>query len=148
MPDIKAVLSEEIRRLAKKEVKAAVLPLSKIISEQRHAISELKKRIAELEKSCAASKKVAAADAAVSTPAADDKKLRLNAAGIARIRKKLKLTQSEFAKLLGVSAHSVFIWEKGDVSPRQDTKAAICALRTVGKREIKRRLAAGEENND
>ena len=146
MPDIKAVLSEEIRRLAKKEVKAAVLPLNKIIAEQRHAISELKKRIAELEKSCAGNQAVEApAEAALL--AADEKKLRLNSAGIARIRSKLKLTQSEFAKLLGVSAHSVFVWEKGDVSPRQDTKAAICALRTIGKREIKRRLAAGEDNN-
>ena len=146
MPDIKAVLSEEIRRLAKKEVKAAVLPLNKIISEQRHAISELKKRIAELEKSCAASKKVAAADAAVSTPAADDKKLRLNAAGIVRVRTKLKLTQNEFAKLLGVSLHTVSFWELGKVAPRAGAKAAICALRTIGKREIKRRLAAAENN--
>ena len=145
MPDIKAVLSEEIRRLARKEVKAAVLPLNKIISEQRHAISELKKRIAVLEKSCAAGK--AAETPAAASSADNDKKLRLNAAGIARIRSKLKLTQSEFAKLIGVSAHSVFVWEKGDVSPRQETKAAICALRTAGKREIKRRLAAGEENN-
>ncbi|MBE6363359.1 MAG: helix-turn-helix domain-containing protein [Lentisphaerae bacterium] len=143
MPDIKAVLNEEIRRLAKKEVKAAVLPLVKTIAEQRHAISELKKRIAAMEKSCAAAKP---AEKTVSAPVAENKKLRLNAAGIVRVRTKLKLTQNEFAKLLGVSLHTVSFWELGKVAPRAGAKAAICALRTIGKREIKRRLAAAENN--
>ena len=43
MPDIKTVLSEEIRRLAKKEIKLAVTPLAKTIVEQRKTISELKR---------------------------------------------------------------------------------------------------------
>ncbi len=145
MPDIKAVLSEEIRRLAKKEVKAAILPLTQTIAEQRRIISELKKRIAEIEKAAFAVKKEAPAEAEAETEVG--KKLRLNAAGIARIRTKLKLTQSEFAKLLGVSSHTVSIWELGKVSPRQDTKAAICALRSIGKRELKRRLATEESIN-
>ena len=145
MPDIKAVLSEEIRRLAKKEVKAAVLPLVQTIAEQRRIISELKKRIAEIEKAACTVKKAAPAEAEAET--AIGKKLRLNAAGIVRVRTKLKLTQSEFAKLLGVSSHTVSIWELGKVSPRQETKAAICALRTLGKRELKRRLATEESTN-
>ena len=145
MPDIKVVLNEEIRRLAKKEIKLAVMPLLKTISEQRHAISELKKRIAQLEK---------ATPAAVVTPKAEadeeaKTKLRLNAAGIIRVRTKLKLTQSDFAKLLNVSTHTVSMWELGRVSPRQNARIAICALRTIGKREIKRRLAefSEEQNN-
>lgn len=145
MPDIKVVLNEEIRRLAKKEIKLAVMPLLKTISEQRHAISELKKRIAQLEK---------AAPAAVVPPKAEageeaKTKLRLNAAGIIRVRTKLKLTQSEFAKLLNVSTHTVSMWELDKVSPRQNARVAICALRTIGKREIKRRLAefSEEQNN-
>lgn len=145
MPDIKAVLSEEIRRLAKKEVKAAVLPMAQTIAEQRRVISELKKRIAEIEKAACTVKKAAPAEAEAET--AIGKKLRLNAAGIVRVRTKLKLTQSEFAKLLGVSSHTVSIWELGKVSPRQETKAAICALRTLGKRELKRRLATEESTN-
>ena len=145
MPDIKAVLNEEIRRLAKKEVKAAVLPLAKTIAEQRHIISELKKRITEIEKRASAAKP--ALDDKTEATAETGKKLRLNAAGIVRIRTKLKLTQSEFAKILGVSSHTVSIWELGKVSPRQDAKTAICALRTLGKREIKRRLAAEDNAN-
>lgn len=140
MPDIKSILNDEIRRLAKKEIKLAVLPLVKTISEQRKMISELKKRISILEKI-----KVAAADKSADTDVKNDGnevKLRLNAAGIARVRNKLKLTQSEFAKILGVSTHTVSIWELGKTAPRQGARTAICALRTVGKREIKRMLEA------
>lgn len=139
MPDIKAILSEEIRRLAKKEVKLAVTPLAKTIVEQRKTISELKKRISALE-----NRKTTAAAAAGSDevqPADETKKLRLNAAGIIRVRTKLKLTQSDFAKLLNVSTHTVSMWELGKNSPRKDARAAICALRTIGKRDLKKRLA-------
>ena len=141
MPDIKAVLSEEIRRLAKKEIRTALIPLVKTVTEQRHTISELKKRIAVLEKSGITEKAVRESDTA---PAEEIKKLRLNAAGIVRVRSKLKLTQNEFAKLLGVSLHTVSFWELGKASPRAEAKVAICALRSAGKREIKRRLAAAE----
>lgn len=141
MPDIKAVLSEEIRRLAKKEIRTALIPLVKTVTEQRHTISELKKRIAVLEKSGITEKAVRESDTA---PAEAIKKLRLNAAGIVRVRTKLKLTQNEFAKLLGVSLHTVSFWELGKASPRAEAKAAICALRSAGKREIKRRLAVAE----
>ena len=139
MPDIKIVFNEEIRRLAKKEIKAAVVPVLKTLAEQRKTISELKKRIAILEKNC---EKAAPADAPAAVAGVQEVKLRLNAAGIARVRSKLELTQSDFAKLLGVSTHTVSIWEQGKVSPRKDAKAAICAMRTIGKRELKKRLEA------
>lgn len=148
MPDIKQVLNEEIRRLARKELKS-VLPLfAKQISEQRKQISELKKQIAALEKRLP-EKKVAAPVAIAAEPE-DIKKLRLNAAGIVKIRTKLGISQGKFAELLGVSGHTVSLWEIGKISPRANAKAAICALRTVGKRELKRRLAAlaGETENN
>lgn len=138
MPDIKTALTEEIRRLARKEIKIAVVPLQNIVSEQRRTISELKKRIALLEKAAVTPAEAAAPEAAGEN---DEKKLRLNAAGIVRIRTKLKLTQSDFARLLNVSMHTVSMWELGKISPRKDTKAAICALRTIGKRELKNKLA-------
>ena len=143
MPDIKTVLSEEIRRLAKKEIKLAIVPLQKLAAEQRRTISELKKRIAVLERQVAPAEKVAAA--ADIAAGVEEKKLRLNAAGIIRIRTKLKLTQSDFAKLLNVSTHTVSMWELDKSAPRKDARAAICALRKLGKRELKARMAAFEE---
>lgn len=145
MPDVKAVLTEEIRRLAKKEIKTAIVPLQKTLAEQKKLISELKKRIAVLE-----NKKTVASVSADENKddAQEEPKHRLNAAGIVRVRNKLKLTQAEFARLLGVAAHTVSIWELGKVSPRRDAKAAICALRGLGKRELKKRLAESENNTE
>ena len=145
MPDIKQVLNDEIRRLARKEVKQAVLPLLKVIAEQKSTIRELKREIAELKKSAAEEKPAAPAAAAA---AADEVKHRLNAAGIIRIRTKMKLTQSEFGKLLGVSIHTVSMWELGKVSPRPNMKKMICQLRGIGKRELKKRLEAFTASED
>ena len=141
MPDIKVILSEEIRRLAKKEIKLALAPLLKNAVEQRRTIAELKKRIAVLENRPAIAEEKKTVTAVTDSA---EKKLRLNAAGIIRVRNKLKLTQSEFAKLLNVSTHTVSMWELNNTSPRANARAAICALRTVGKRELKKRLAALE----
>ena len=138
MPDIKQVLNDEIRRLARKELKAALAPLVKQISEQRKIIADLKKTLARLtEEKSAASEKYSEEISTQEEP----KKLRLTPAGIVKIRTKLKLSQGKLAALLGVSGHTVSLWEVGKVAPRANAKAAICALRGVGKKELKRRLA-------
>lgn len=138
MPDIKQVLNDEIRRLARKELKAALAPLVKQISEQRKIIADLKKTLARLtEEKSAASEKYSEEVSTQEEP----KKLRLTPAGIVKIRTKLKLSQGKLAALLGVSGHTVSLWEVGKVAPRANAKAAICALRGVGKKELKRRLA-------
>ena len=78
----------------------------------------------------------------VTAEADDDTKYRLNAAGIVRIRTKLDISQGKMAALLGVSTHTVSMWEIGRVSPRKNMKKAICMLRTLGRRELKKRLEA------
>lgn len=139
MSDLKQVLTDEIRRLARKEVKLAVQPLQANIVALRRQISELKKLYAEASKKAEVYRKKAAETAG--TEIVDEEpKLRLNAAGIVRIRTKLKLTQTEFARLLDVSMHTVSSWEKGKSYPRAGVKARICALRTVGKKQIKAML--------
>ena len=142
MPDLKNLLNDEIRRLARKEIRIAMEPVAAQIAAQKKTISDLKKQIADLEKMLRKSvpEQIAAIEEEVSEP-----KIRLNAAGIARIRTKLKLTQAEFAKLLGVATHTVSIWELDKSAPRAAMKIKICELRKVGKREINARLAEAAE---
>ena len=142
MSDLKQVLTDEIRRLARKEIKLAVQPLQANIVTLRRQISELKKLYTEASKQAEIYRKKAAeaAEAAGTEFVDEEPKLRLNAAGIVRIRTKLKLTQTEFAQLLDVSMHTVSSWEKGKSYPRAGVKARICALRTIGKRQIKAML--------
>lgn len=140
MSDLKQVLSDEIRRLARKEVKLAVQPLQATIVSLRRQISELKKLYSEANKKAENYQKQAAAAQGIEL-VDEEPKLRLNAAGIVRIRTKLKLTQSELAQLLDVSMHTVSSWEKGKSYPRAGVKARICALRGLGKKEVKALLA-------
>jgi DNA-binding transcriptional regulator YiaG len=146
MPDIKNLLNDEIRRLARKEIRIALEPVNAQIAAQKKTISDLKKYIADLEKLLRKSNpaKIAEIEEAAES---EDNKIRLNAAGIIRIRKKYKLTQSELARLLDVATHTVSIWELGKSAPRAAMKQKICDLRGLGKREINARLAAlnGEE---
>ena len=145
MSDLKQVLNDEIRRLARKEIKLAVQPLQANIVALRRQISELKKMYNAANKKAEIMQKKALATGVVSE-VEEEPKLRLNAAGIVRIRQKLKLTQSDFAKLLDVSMHTVSAWEKGKCAPRAGAKAKICALRTVGKRQIKALLNTNQES--
>ena len=146
MPDIKQVLNEEIRRLARKELKNSLIPLMNQVREQKKAIAELKREIALLKKSLPVQETVA--EPMVTDGDGVGVKLRLSAAGIVKIRKKLGLTQGTFAGLLGVSGHTVSLWEVGKVSPRSAVKSEICALRNIGKKELKQRLAALNSNAD
>ena len=137
MPDLKSLLNDEIRRLARKEVRAAVEPLLENISILKKTCAEQRKQLARLEKALQSS-----APAEVLAAEEKPRSIRLNAAGIARIRGKLKLTQAEFARLLGVTMHTVSIWEQNKCAPRAAMKAKICELRHLGKRMLKQRLAA------
>jgi DNA-binding transcriptional regulator YiaG len=62
-------------------------------------------------------------------------------------RTRLGLSRQAFSKLLGVSAGAVVAWEGGRSKPRAAAKAALIAIREVGRREAKRRLEALEHTN-
>ncbi len=134
MPDVKSVLSEEIRRLARKEVKTAVAPLQETISALKKVVAEQRRQLAALQKAVAPLQ--ASAESETAEQPAVEKKIRLNAAGIARIRRKLKLTQGELSLLLDVSLSTISHWELGRCAPRAEQKRKLAELRHVGKRRL------------
>ena len=141
MSDIRKVMNEEIRRLARKEIKAAMAPLLAAGSVQKKRIAELEKRIKVLEAAKPAPK---AEQPAIIVPAAQDgkeKQIRLTSARIRKVRTKLAISQEQFAKLLGVNTQSVNFWENGKTSPRLILKKQIAAIRDMGKREIAKILS-------
>ena len=140
MADFRQLMNDEIRRLARKEVRAALGPLTENIAALKRQVAEQKKQIAALTRAMPEPEaKVLPPAAAIAEPS--DKKVRINAAGIVRLRGKLGLTQAELAKLLDVAMHTVSVWEQGRRVPRGAHKAQLAALRSAGKREIKRLLA-------
>ena len=83
----------------------------------------------------------AAGDASPAATESSEEKLRFRATGFATLRKKLGVSAEQMGKLVGVSALTVYHWEKGQTRPRATQLQAIAAVRKLGKREAARRLA-------
>ena len=143
MPNIAAVLKDEISRIARKEARVQTAEFKKASAQHRAHIAALRRRIDELERKLkAANKAVGRASAA---PASDEEEggphRRFSATRLAAQRKKLGLSAADFATLIGVSGQSVYKWEHGEARPRARQLEAIAALRGIGKREAAARLA-------
>lgn len=140
MADFKQVFAEEIRRLARKEIKVAMENMQKTLANQRQQIVELRRQLRDLEKS----KTAVGTAAKVEKVKADDKKVsrRITGRRIVAMRNKMGLSQAQFAELLGVSLSSIVNWEKDKRTPRASQKEQIAGLRLLGKREIAKRLEA------
>ena len=76
-------------------------------------------------------------------PQADEEaveNVRFSARSVAAQRKRLDLSAADYAKLVGVSALTIYNWEKRQDPPRQGQLAALVAIRGIGKREAQKRL--------
>ena len=131
MPDFKQTFQDEVRRLARKELKA----LDEKISEQKKTINALLKRVNELEKKQAAP---AAAAVKAAAPAEEDKgrKIRFSAKSLQKFRKKYAISQKALAALLEVTPFTVSHWEIGKNRPRTAQIEAFYSLMKLGKRKL------------
>ena len=149
MSNVAKVLKAEIARISKREAKSATEGIGKSTTWLRKTVADLKKRLLVLEKEnkhlVAAIKKLHVE----SPPKADQeegKKARFTARGIRALRKKLRLSQADFGKLVGTTPGAVHLWEKkaGPLSLRDKTKAAILSVRGLGAGEAKEKLTEGK----
>jgi DNA-binding XRE family transcriptional regulator len=145
MPNFASVLKDEIVRLAKKEVRREVEGLKKASAQYRSEIAGLKRRVAVLEKQQGRLEKKNTGQGAVATTGEETTRLRYSAKRFAAQRQKLGLTAADMGTLVGVSAQTIYNWEAEKSRPRQQQLAAIAALRGMGKRQAKARLASQGE---
>ena len=144
MPNIGSLLREEIRRLAKREARALMTSLRKDSAKLKRTVAEHKRRLAALERDN--KRLVAEADVRLkeAVPASPEEvaSARVGASRVRALRKRLRLSQGEFARLLGVSPNTVFVWEskQGRLSLRDKAKAAIVAARKLTARDARRKL--------
>ena len=143
MPNIAAVLKDEIARIARKELRAQTEDVRKTSATNRSQIAALRKRIDDLERELKRVRKSATREAPAGAAGDDEEggtSRRFSAARLAAQRHKLGLSAADFAALLGVSGQSVYKWEHGEARPRAKQLEAIAALRGIGKREAAARL--------
>ena len=146
MSNVVKILKAEIARISKKEAKSATQAIGKSNTWLRKTVADLKRRLVLLEKE---NKRLGATlkKYQVAQPENADqeegKKARFTSKGILALRKKLRLSQADFGKLLGTTPHAVYLWEKklGALNLRDKTKTAILSVRELGAREAKEKLA-------
>ncbi len=145
MPNLAATLKEEIRRLAKKEVKAQTHSTKQAVAHYRREIAQLKRHLREQDKKIAlleTQRPEQPVWSAVSSGQDDSGKVRFSPQWVKSQRKRLGLSAADYAKLVGVSTLSIYNWETGRNRPRRAQLVALVAVRNIGKREAAARLQA------
>ena len=144
MPNIAKILKDEISRIARREAGNAVAPVRKPARGLRRAVADLKKRVSRLEREVRSLQRAVADLGKAHRPAVPEEavKARITAKGMRSLRRRLRLTGQDFARLLGVTGQVVYAWEKasGPLRVREKTRASILAVRDIGAREARRRL--------
>ena len=143
MPDVASVLRDEIRRLARKEVKSATSSQSSQIRDLKNVIRALRGEVASLQKALSTSRRSAKATHGQITGKEEKKQaIRLSPKSIKNHRKRLKLSQAQLGQLLGVSTTTVVFWESGRSVPRGSNRNALAEVRTLGRKDAQALLGA------
>ena len=138
MPNIAGVLKEEIRRLAKKEIKAQVGKTQKAAAQSRRDIAHLKRLLGQQEREIKLLKKQQGQPQAEEEPL---ESVRFSARSVKAQRQRLGLSAADYGKLVGVSGLTIYNWEQEKARPRKAQLAALVAVRGIGKREALQKLA-------
>ncbi len=141
MATLAEALKDEIRRLARKEIKAQTGSTLQAVAQYRREIAQLKRESREQQK------KIAFLEAQESKrleqPGATEEAtegVRFSARSAKAQRERTGLSAADYAKLVGVSMVTIYNWEAGKSRPRKEQFASLVALRGIGKREARAKL--------
>lgn len=141
MPNVATLLKQEIRRLSRREGRAVALPLRKTLARQRRTLAALRRELARQQSEVARlARALRDRSGAAAVPAPEAQKVRFQPRGLRSHRARLGLSAGDYGRLLGVSAQTIYHWEQGKSRPRAAKRAALAALRAIGRREARARL--------
>lgn len=141
MSQLMIVMKEEMRRIARKEIKLAISGLKKDRTALRKAVAALKKQAKQDRKTIDALTEAATRQAKQVVPGLQ-KDARITAKGVKALRRKLKLSQAEFGTLVGVSGMTIMKMEnhQGPLNIREKTRQAYQPIMNIGVKEARLRL--------
>lgn len=142
MPNIGALLKAEIARLSKREIRKEVAGVKRASATYRREIAALKRQVIALQRKSALLEKRTSQTVDNKAIAPPDRPVRFVAKGLRSLRRRLGLSAAQLALVLGVSEQSIYNWETRKATPRKEQVLAIGAMRGMGKREAKTRLAS------
>jgi DNA-binding transcriptional regulator YiaG len=144
MPNLASALKEEIRRLSRKEIKALVGSTKQAVAQYRREIAALKRQLADQQKQIKrlAAGRVQSAVAQDANENGTTETIRFSPKSVKAQRDRLGLSAKDYGKLVGVSLLSIYNWEQGKSRPQKAQRAALAAVRGIGKREAMAKLAS------
>ncbi len=148
MPNIAVVLKDEISRLARKEIRKEFKQSAERERKLKKTVSELRQRIEQLERAQGkldrtAQKGVVAGAIKASEQADEEVRFWVTAKGIRALRAKLKLSQAELGKLIGVTGQTIYQWEHstGKLNVRAAQRGPITDVRKMGVKDARKALS-------
>jgi len=140
MPNIAALLKDEMSRLARKELRKQTEGMKKGSAQQRRDIAALKRQVVGLQRKVAVLEGRVLKDTPARPAAGLNPRVRFTASGLRSQRKRLGLSAADYGRLVGVTGQSVYNWEREITSPGKEQIATVAALRGMGKKEARARL--------
>ena len=140
MPNVGAVLKQEMTRLARRESRAENEVTRKASAQFRRHIALLRRQVAALQREVTRLQRRTLQPSQPPPGNSNSPKVRFVAKGLASQRKRLGLSALDYGRLLGVSAQSVYNWEQGHATPRAEQLRKLVGLRGIGKRDAVARL--------
>ncbi len=139
MPNLAGVLKDEVRRLARKEIKAELAATKKASAQYRGDIAALKRQLRDQTRQITALER-ANRKAGSAGPDGTAAAARFSPKWLQAHRERLEVSAADYAALMGVSAQTIYNWEKGKTRPQPQQLKAWSAVRGLGKREAWKRL--------
>jgi len=142
MPNVAAVLKEEICRLAKREIKADTSSTKRAVAQYRRDIAKLKRQMQAQAREIALLKTQEKKRLGQPQTKGEEELegARFSARSVKAQRARLKLSAANYGKLVGVSGLTIYSWESGKSRPRKQQFARLVAVRGLGRREALKKL--------
>jgi DNA-binding transcriptional regulator YiaG len=138
MKELLIALCDKMQKHMSRKSRAQTKELKTQLNSCRHDITVQKRRVNELENSL---KQLQNPNSARKPK---KRKFRLNGEDIIRIRERLEISQSTFARLLDINRVCLNRWEHNRVKISQKSMQKIAPFREMGKKELQSRLQAIE----
>lgn len=140
MANITASQKSEIIKLIRNEFMGQVRGMKKVSEQNRREIVALKRMVTKLQQQLERGTGKVTAKSTQHAGTEARARVRFSAKGLCSERKRLGLSAEEYGKLLGVSAQSIYNWEREVTRPRNNYVRMIAAVRGIGKKEARTRL--------
>lgn len=141
MSNLATAFKQEIARVARRELRAEIDALKAAAARQRAAAAEVRREQVAMHRELAVLRKQVKVLTSNAAEQGGGKLLRFSPERLVAARKKLGLSARQLGLLIGVNEASIYAWESGKGRPGQEQLQSISAVRKLGLRALRARLA-------